>query len=448
MSNSPTAPKSPLRFLSHASRQILIPSIFLGLLWSLTSATLGYAMAINPYGITLPIGGAIYLALTVVAAIGFTVLCKMRLCRHLRILQEACNCIREEDVPPQIPTSGAAEFRDIGTTYNWLTDQMREQTQTANAMRKEAFKESRIAAKAVRKAEKEADRAATARAEALHQATTQLNAIVTDIRQNSSQVISFMQDVSKEASGQKEGLLEAVNAINGISKAAEAVSTNALSTSDNAQKAMQVAEEGARVVSQSIQAIEELNQLHESLHENMGNMGTEAGNIGSVMDVISDIADQTNLLALNAAIEAARAGDAGRGFAVVADEVRKLAEKTMNATSKVADLVNTMHAVTEANVNGMDRASKAMTSVSSLASASAESLDNILTLSSQTAERIQDIAAAATQQATSVYSIHNVIENIENSAKNNAELTNRSETMLQTVDSSTGQLQRLLVTLR
>ena len=62
--------------------------------------------------------------------------------------------------------------------------------------------------------------------------------------------------------------------------------------------------------------------------------------IQKLTEVIVDIASQTNLLALNASIEAARAGDAGKGFAVVASEVVNLADKSVDTTNNIQNIVN------------------------------------------------------------------------------------------------------------
>ncbi len=80
----------------------------------------------------------------------------------------------------------------------------------------------------------------------------------------------------------------------------------------------------------------------ERLTQSIAAIGERSQEIGKIIKVIEDIADQTNLLALNATIEAARAGDAGKGFAVVADEVRRLAERSVQATQEIAQVIDTV----------------------------------------------------------------------------------------------------------
>jgi methyl-accepting chemotaxis protein len=91
-----------------------------------------------------------------------------------------------------------------------------------------------------------------------------------------------------------------------------------------------------------------------TLQGSIGSIGDRSREIGKIVKVIDWIADQTNLLALNAAVEAARAGDAGRGFAVVADEVRRLAERCMQATQEIGEVVEMVQRETEASVRLTD----------------------------------------------------------------------------------------------
>jgi len=134
--------------------------------------------------------------------------------------------------------------------------------------------------------------------------------------------------------------------------------------------------------------------------------------VGHIIEVINDIADQTNLLALNAAIEAARAGDAGRGFAVVADSVRQLAEKTMQATGKVGEVISGIQSGTQDNIKHVDQAVSAVDLSSELSLRAGEKLREIMEVVDGTAQRIQSIAAASEEQSASSEEINRALEEV------------------------------------
>lgn len=68
-------------------------------------------------------------------------------------------------------------------------------------------------------------------------------------------------------------------------------------------------------------------------------LGETSQRIDGVLELIREISEQTKLLAQNAAIEAARAGDAGRGFAVIATEIKRLADRAIESTAAIEEIV-------------------------------------------------------------------------------------------------------------
>jgi len=122
--------------------------------------------------------------------------------------------------------------------------------------------------------------------------------------------------------------------------------------------------------------------------------------IGSVMKLIAGVATQTRLLSLNAAVEAARAGEHGAGFAVVASEVQRLADETMQATGRVAQILEGISqcvaGLVEAVGDGRNQSGLGGI-MESIASQGLRQREMVR----QVAEGIDGVAAGATQQAAS-----------------------------------------------
>ncbi|MEE3169152.1 MAG: methyl-accepting chemotaxis protein [Pseudomonadota bacterium] len=141
---------------------------------------------------------------------------------------------------------------------------------------------------------------------------------------------------------------QTATAVQEISHTAVDIAKYTQSVNDAVQSANGAAHSGADVVRRSAETMTSLAERIQKTHDQVGKLGKTGEKVNSIVGVINGLAEQTNLLALNAAIEAARAGEAGRGFSVVADEVRSLAEKTVNATNGIAEIVDSLNQETRA----------------------------------------------------------------------------------------------------
>lgn len=188
--------------------------------------------------------------------------------------------------------------------------------------------------------------------------------------------------------------------------------SNSSETSNFAQKASEKAQEGKKAMQTTLTGMEEIAASTSKTGELIQSLSNQADQIEEIIKVIDEIADQTNLLALNAAIEAARAGEQGRGFAVVADEVRKLADRTINATKKIADTTKAIESHTREAAESMSDANERVKKGKEASLETEKILEQIVEEILRAVDMVSQIATATDQMSSTAEGIASNVETI------------------------------------
>lgn len=199
----------------------------------------------------------------------------------------------------------------------------------------------------------------------------------------------------------------------------------------------------------------------ENIFYEIQNLSQKSQSIGNIIETINSIAQQTNLLSLNAAIEAARAGEAGKGFAVVAEEIKKLAEQSADSTHEVDKILieilniveNTrktmsknkdivMESNSKLNItvnvfkNIVDSSEKVMQDISilnnelkvieDLKGSLISSIEKLEAISEESSISTKEVYDATKEQASSVSSVTQTMEDIKNIIVNLSSILNKN----------------------
>ncbi|HMF12858.1 MAG TPA: methyl-accepting chemotaxis protein [Gemmataceae bacterium] len=263
----------------------------------------------------------------------------------------------------------------------------------------------------------------------------------TQVTSSASQILANAEHVATGSENQAEQIVSTSAAIDEMAVSIQQVSQNAQVATTVAKEALNTAIKGKETVGTTIEGMNRIRDQVQETAKRIKRLGESSQEIGQIIQLIDDIADRTSILALNASIQAAAAGEAGRGFAVVAAEVERLAERSTEATKKIATLVKTIQGETSEAVAAMEKGINEVVDGSKLTNQAGKALEEIQTVSNRLAELIQSISLAAHQQARGSESLAKAMSEIST-------ITQQTATGTKEAATSVGQLTNLADSLR
>jgi twitching motility protein PilJ len=225
------------------------------------------------------------------------------------------------------------------------------------------------------------------------------------VDQTSTELLAASTEQLHEIRATGEAVLQMAGRINEVSAQAQ-------QTAEVARASRQAAETGLLAVQNNIGGMNSIRESIQETSKRIKRLGESSQEIGEITELISDITEQTNVLALNAAIQAASAGEAGRGFSVVAEEVQRLAERSGDATRRIAALVKTIQTDTQDAVAAMERSTVGVVQGTKLSDAAGSALEEIDSVSRRLDQLIAQISTQALSEARAANEVAANIQHI------------------------------------
>ncbi len=230
-----------------------------------------------------------------------------------------------------------------------------------------------------------------------------------------------------------ENLQNADNIFNGTceqEKAVEELKQTMSQLTSELNNSVSVTADVATSTTNTSEKILQTQEQMQLLKDSMQRISDMSMAIEKIIGEINSIAQQTNMLSLNASIEAARAGETGKGFAVVATQVGALAARSTQAAKETNELI--MNSI------------KAVESGREITDQTAQAFGIVVENMEKTDQNIAEITNMVRQNVDIVSHAVSQIERISNVVDENVQISHNTKQVSSNMADITGNLLNII----
>ncbi len=322
------------------------------------------------------------------------------------------------------------ELGDLGHAFNEMIDQLQQTSQSfqetmrqMQAMIRKLIENTRVlndSSDHLSVSSEQSTQAIEQVSIAIHQvaqgASIQ-NTSIYEAKQEIEHITQAMEEIATGAQDQAASIERVAASITQMASQIQEVSESVRISAELSRHTEQSAKEGASTIDHAIELMMGIRESVEAVASQVDSMLHYTNQVNTILETIEEIADQTNLLSINAAIEAAQAGAHGKGFAVVAEEVRKLAERSGEATRKIAKLITNIQQGTQQTKKTMDQSVLQVEKGAQEAANAKEALNRILNSIVEVSNKVEQIAGATSEMAIASNDVEQAMNSVSSTVE-------------------------------